>query len=202
MLTQLARRQVSLALLSGALTLTLAACESPGGRVSVLQGDTVSVRPGSTFAWAPGATPGQGDPRIDNDIIRGRIQNAVNSALTAKGYRQADAATADLLVSYHIGLQNRTDTQVSSFGGGMGPGPVACGIRGCVGGFGWGMYGAPMDVDVRNINYVEGTMMLDLTDRATGKLAWRATSQRRLDHADAEQATVNAIVADMVKSLP
>lgn len=201
MLNRPARRQFSLALLSGAVALTLAACESPGGRVSVLQGDTVSVRPGSTFAWKPGVTPGQGDPRVDNDIVRGRIQNAVNSALTAKGYREADASTADLLVSYHISLQNRTDTQVSTFGG-MGPGGAACGIRGCIGGFGWGMYGAPMDVDVRNINYVEGTIMLDLTDRASGKLAWRATSQRRVDHGDAEQATVNAIIADMVKSLP
>lgn len=201
MLANIARRQLSIALVAGALTLTLAACESPGGRVSVLQGDTVSVRAGSTFAWMPGATPGQGDPRVDNDIVRGRIQNAVNSALTAKGYREADASTADLLVSYHIGLQNRTDTQVSTFGG-MGPGGVACGIRGCIGGYGWGMYGAPMDVDVRHISYAEGTMMLDLTDRATGKLAWRATSQRRVDHGDSAQATVNAIVADMVKSLP
>lgn len=199
MLGKVTRRHVSLAALSAAFA--LAACESPGGRVSVLQGDTVSVRAGSTFAWKPGGSPGQGDPRIDNDIIRGRIENAVNSALIAKGYRQADPSTADLLVSYHIGLQNRTDTQVTTMGG-MRPGGVACGVRGCIGGYGWGMYGAPMDVDVRNINYVEGTMMLNLTDRQSGQLAWRATSQRRLDHSDADQASVNAIVTDMVRSLP
>lgn len=64
------------------------------------------------------------------------------------------------------------------------------------------MYGPPMDIDMRNINYVEGTVMLDLIDRASGKLAWRATSQKRLDQSDADQAGVNAIFADMVKSLP
>jgi hypothetical protein len=184
-----------------AASLALAGCAGPGGNVSVMQSDAVSVRPGSTFAWAPGARPGQGDPRIDNDIVQGRIQNAIVSALTAKGYQQvSDPASADLLVTFHIGLQNRTDTRVDTFGGG--PPPVACGIRGCIGGFGWGMYGAPMNVDVRNINYVEGTMMLDLIDRPSNKLAWRATSQRRLDHGDADPATVNAIVADMVRSLP
>ena len=181
-------------------SLALAACESPGGKVSVLQGDAARVAPGSTYAWAPGGQPGSGDPRIDNDIIQGRIKNAVDGALAAKGYRLADPSSATLLVKYHVGLQNRTDTQVDTFGG---PSPaVACGLRGCIGGYGWGMYGAPMDIDVRNVDYVEGTMMLDLVDRASGKLAWRATSQKRVDAQDADQAHLDAMVADMVKSLP
>ncbi|HEY9234196.1 MULTISPECIES: DUF4136 domain-containing protein [Phenylobacterium] len=198
MLPTIIRKHLSLALVFGALVV-LAACAGPAGRVSVLQSDTVGIRPGSTFAWKPDATPGQGDPRVDNDIIRGRVENAIVSALTARGYRQADPSTADLLVSYHIGLRDRTDTQVATTGGRP---PVVCGVRGCFHGFGWGMYGPPMDIDVRTINYVEGTMMLDLTDRQTGKLAWRSTSQRRVDQGDAAQATVNAIVADMVRSLP
>jgi len=193
-------KTTSLVLSLAASGLTLAACESPGGKVSVLQGDTVAVVPGSTYAWAPEGQPGSGDPRIDNDIIRGRIKNAVDSALAAKGYRQAESSAAALLVKYHVGLQNRTETQVDTFGR---PAPVvACGIRGCIGGYGWGMYGAPMDVDVRHVDYVEGAMMLDLVDRASGKLAWRATSQKRVDAEDADQANLNAMVADMVKSLP
>lgn len=185
-----------------AASLTLAACESPGGQVSVLKSDAVAVVPGSSWAWAPGAQPGSGDPRIDNDIIQNRVKAAVEGALAARGYRQvSDPASAALLVQYHIGLQNRTETRVDTFGGPT-RGPAACGIRGCIGGFGWGMYGPPMDVDVRNINYVEGTVMLDLIDRASGKLAWRATSQKRLDQSDADQAGVSAIFTDMVRSLP
>lgn len=185
---------------SAVASLALAGCESPGGRVSVLQADNVSIVPGSTYAWAPGAQPGGGDPRVDNDIVQGRIKTAVDTALQGRGFTlAADPSTATLLVQFHIGLQNRTETQVSSFGG---PGPAACGIRGCIGGFGWGMYGAPRDIDVRNINYTEGTLMLDLIDRASNRLAWRATSQRRMDQRDADQARANAIVADMVKSLP
>ena len=193
----------SLALAAGMATaaLGLTACESPGGKVSVLSNDAAPVRAGSTWAWAPGARPGSGDPRIDNDIVQGRIKTAVEGALAAKGYRQvSDPSSASLLAQYHIGLQNKSETRVDTFGP---PGPaMACGIRGCIGGYGWGMYGAPMDVDVRNIDYVEGTVMLDLIDRTSGKLAWRATSQKRLDQSDADQAGVSAIVTDMVKSLP
>ena len=173
----------SLALAAGltAASFALTACGTSGGNVSVLKSDSVAVAPGSTWAWAPGAQPGSGDKRIDNDIIQGRVKAAVEGALAGRGYRQVfDPSAANLLVQYHIGLQNRTETRVDTFGGPVG-GPAACGIRGCIGGFGWGMYGPPMDVDVRNINYVEGTVMLDLIDRASGKLAWRATSQKRQD---------------------
>lgn len=180
-----------------AACLPLAGCESPGGKVSVLTGSTPLT--GSTYAWAP-IQAGGGDPRVDNDIMRERIRTAIDTNLAAKGYRQVDAAQAKLLVSYHVGLRTGTDYSATSMGGPVGGG--ACGIRGCIGGYGWGMYGAPMDVDVRAINYTEGAVMLDLVDTASGKLAWRAISQKRVDEKDATQDGLNAIVADMVKTLP
>lgn len=179
-----------------ATCLPLVGCESPGGEVSVLTGQAPLA--GTTYAWAP-AQAGSGDPRVDNDIMRERIRTAVDTNLAAKGYRQVDPAQAKLLVSYHVGLQNKTDYSATSMGG---PRGMACGVRGCIGGYGWGMYGAPMDVDVRSINYTEGAVMLDLADAASGKLAWRATSQKRVDQKDGTQDGLNAIVADMVKTLP
>jgi hypothetical protein len=192
-------RIMAQALLAAAIAacLPLVGCESPGGQVSVLTGNTPLA--GSTYAWAPDGQPGTGDPRVDNDIIRERIKTAVDTNLAAKGYSQVDPAQAKLLVSYHIGLQNKTDYSATSMGG---PGGVACGVRGCIGGYGWGMYGAPRDVDIRSINYVEGAVMLDLVDAGSGKLAWRATSQKRIDQKDGTQDGLNAIVADMVKTLP
>jgi hypothetical protein len=194
-------RQVLRYAVLAAAAIALSACESPGGKVSVLSGNSAAVQPGATYAWSPTGQAGSGDPRVDNDIVRERIKTAIDTNLAAKGFRQADPATAQLLVSYHVGLQNKTDTQVSSFGPPVGGG-VACGRRGCIGGYGWGMYGAPQDIDVRHIDYTEGTMMLDLTNRSSGKLAWRATSQKRVDKGDVDQAGLNAVVADMVKSLP
>lgn len=83
----------------------------------------------------------------------------------------------------------------------MGPPPrTACGWCGCINGFGWGLYGAPCDI--RAINYTEGTLILDVIDRASNQLAWRATSQRRVNDRDAEQTRVDARVMDMTQSLP
>ena len=190
-------RQVLLAA-TAAACLAMAGCESPGGKVSVLSGQAPLA--GSTYTWAPDGQPGAGDPRVDNDIIRERIKTAVDTNLAAKGYRQVSPGEAKFLVAYHVGLQNKTDYSATSMG--APGGGVACGRRGCIGGYGWGMYGAPMDVDVRSINYVEGALMLDLIDTASGKLAWRATSQKRVDEKDGTQGGLNAMVADMVKTLP
>jgi hypothetical protein len=170
--------------------LTLGACESPAGKVSVLQSATASITPGATYAWAPltQREMSYGDPRIDNDIIRQRIRTAINTNLGAKGYQLVDApASAQLLVSYYVGLRNATDYRVDSYG-----------YYGY--GYGWGMYGPP--TDVRVINYTEGTLVLDLKDRTSGQLAWRVTSQKRIDQGDGAQEKLDAMIADMVKSLP
>jgi hypothetical protein len=181
-----------------ALAGALGACESPAGKVSVLQSSSTPLVPGSTYAWAPVDEHARAaaDPRVANDIIQERLRTAVDAAMGSKGYRlSSDPGTATLLVAYHVGLENKQETQVSSFGGG---GAVACGFRGCV--QGWGMYGPPM-VDVQNINYTEGTLILDLVDRASGKLAWRGTSQKRVAQ-DPTQERINAVLADMTKTMP
>ncbi len=195
--TRLAARIGLAAVALSALTLT--GCETPAGKVDVLQSSATSVVAGSTYAWAPVTSPTQRatDPRVANDIINQRIISAVDGALAAKGYRRVSSpGQATLLVSYYVGLEARSDIQSNN----MGPPPAAaCGFRGCVAG--WGFYGAPM-MDVETINYTQGTMILDLVDRASGQLAWRATSQRRVDSADADQAALNAVAADMLKTLP
>lgn len=177
----------------------LSGCETPAGDVSVLQSSTVAVTPGSTYAWAPiGADKQRGaDPRIANDIIQQRITSAFDSAMSAKGYRRvSDPAQATLLASYYVGLENRSEVRADSYAGApMG----ACGFRGCMGG--WGFYGAPT-LNVDTIHYTEGTVIFDLVDRGSGELAWRAMSQQRVDSSDAEQPALNAIAADMLKSLP
>jgi hypothetical protein len=176
----------------------LSACETAGGNVTVLQSSSVGVSPGSTWAWAPISEQARAaaDPRVSNDIIQERLRTAVDTALAGRGFRRVDdPAQAQILVAFHVGLQNRTETRVNTWGGSSG----ACGFRGCVGG--WGFYGPPQ-VDVRNINYTQGTLILDLMDRASGKLAWRATSDKRVDSSDATQEGLNAILLDMTKTLP
>ena len=174
--------------LAAAACLVLAACVSQGGQTSVFNGPAPLA--GSTYAWAPNAQPGSGDPRLDNDIIRDRIKTSVDTKLAAKRYMQVARPKAKILVAYHIGLRNTA------------AGAAACGRRGCIGGYGWGMYGAPTDIDLRSIAYTDGALMLDLIDASSGKRALRAISQQRADQKNASQDDLNAIVADMVKTLP
>jgi hypothetical protein len=181
-----------------AFAVILASCSGPAGRVRVLQGD-VSIIPGAPVAWAPLAQHEMqsGDPRIDNDIIRQRIRAGVENALIARGHPFVDDPNAaQYLVSYHIGLQDRQDVRVDSMSA---PGGVVCGWRGCVSGFGWGMYGAP--TNVRTVNYVQGTLVLELRDRASQQLVWQATSQRRVDERAGTQERINAALVEMTRSL-
>ncbi len=177
----------------------LAGCESPAGEVSVLQSSSVPIAAGSTYAFAPISDEARAhaDPRVSNDIIQERLRTAIQTALAAKGYREVgDPGQATLVVSYHVGLQQKQETRVDTFGGG---GVGACGFRGCAAS--WGFYGPPK-VNVQNIDYTQGTLILDLVDRGSGKLAWRGTSRKRINEGDADQAKFNAVLAEVTKSLP
>src|SRR5262245_6590007 len=110
-------------------------CAGAGGDVRVLEGDAAVAR-GASVAWAPLAARQieNGDPRIDNDLIRQRIGAAVETAREARGHRFVqDPSEARYIVSYHIGLQNRQDYRVDSMAA---PSGAVCGWRGCVGGYG------------------------------------------------------------------
>jgi len=180
-----------------AATLVTAGCASQAARVTVLTSDPTALIPGSTYVWAPQPAGATMDPRLANDVMNQRLRTAVDQALAAKGYRQvSDPAGAALQVAYFAVLQDQQAMAVDRWGGSSGPG---CGLRGCIDG--WGMYGPPMG-NVSSINYTQGALIVDITDLKTGRLAWRATSEKRVDHADATQAGLNSIVTELTRDLP
>jgi hypothetical protein len=154
-----------------AICLPLVGCESPGGKVSVSP---------ARRRWPARPTPGRRPGRKRRPARRQRhharahpdrdrhqpgrqgLPPGRSGPGQAAGLLPCRPAEQDRLLGHQHGS----------------PGGMACGVRGCIGGYGWGMYGAPMDVDIRSINYTEGAVMLDLVDAASGKLAWRATSQK------------------------
>lgn len=193
--TRVAARLAGVLLVSGALV----GCASAGSGASVSASSGAAVTPGSTFAWAPADAAAQAaaDPRIADPTFQSRLQQAIETALSAKGYRRADdPKSAQLLVAYHVGLQPKTATTVRQT---VDPRYGSCGYYSCV--QSWGVYGPP-SVDVRRINYTEGRLVLDLVDAASGKLAWRAVSTKRVDHDQASQETLNAVLSDTTRSLP
>lgn len=155
-------------------------------KVSVIQSPSAALVPGATFALAP-AGMGSSDPRLNNDIVEARLRTAIESSLAARGYRMvSDPAQASLIVSYQAELQDKAEVRLQGRGG-------FCGIRiGCI----------QPDYDVNNINYTQGTLMIDLREAKTGKLVWRATSDKRVKSKDASQEKLNKALLEMTKSLP
>jgi len=142
---------------------------------------------GSTFAWAPVPAVGIGlpDPAIANEITANRLQAITESALTAKGYRQIGSPEqADFLVSYTIGMLPMSDADISTSG---------CDSPVCA---------APSNASLDTSIHTEGMLVLDLTERQTGRLVWRATSKKRVSGKDVSDKKLAALLRQMTKSLP
>ena len=177
------------------VALPLVASPAFAEKVNVLS-DAPATGLGSSYAWTATAGMVGSDPRIDNDIVQTRMQNAINSAMAVKGYHLADTASADILLTYHIGIRDGSETQVNT----MPSGPMMCGRFGCGGGYRWGYYGAP-EVSAREIRYAEGSLMVDVHDRVSDKLVWRAVYDKRLN-GKGEQKTFDKAASTTLKSLP
>jgi hypothetical protein len=54
---------------------------------------------------------------------------------------------------------------------------------------------------VRDTDYIKSTMVLEITDRSSGRVAWRAMSQRRVYRYNETQKSFNAIFADMANAV-
>lgn len=170
----------ALAIVSGALPAS--------AKVTVDQAFSPALTRGSTFAWAPTPAVGVGipDPMIANEITAERLRSLTESTLAARGYRMvADPAEADLLISYTIVMLPEADAELSSSGSGC---RAFC--------------DGPGDIKLDARRYTRGTLVLDLTERASGRLVWRATSDKRVTPRDASQAKLTAVLREMTKSLP
>ena len=161
-------------------------------KVVVDRDSTIPIPPGSTWAWGPKPSesgPAELDPRVNNSIIHGRVKRSVEAVLAQKGFRQVDdQQTADFLVYYRIGVRDARQivTQTTPMGGGGG----------------WGYYGAPPIVTSREVTYTEGSLMIDLVQRATSKLAFQAIGlDQDVTQADSTDEKMTRTVARMLRDL-
>jgi hypothetical protein len=172
---------------------TMIAGTAAEAKVVVVQTASPALAPGSSYAWAPtnSAVVDRTNPALANEVTGQRLRIAIETALSGHRYvKSGQPITADLGVSFHVVLKEKQETRVTETGG-----AVFCGWRGCL--RRW-----PIGATVTEYNYTQGTLVIDLVDRNTGELVWRAASEKRVSANDVSQARLNAIVADMMKSLP
>ena len=147
------------------------------------------------------------NPMQLSDIQRDRIDEALSYALTNRGFQMVtDTANADLLLSWTLDTQNKTDVrtyQTPTMGMGMGRG---------YGGYyrGYNRYSvyncwncSPTRTEVSVQNYTQGTFIVDLIDPTLKKSVWRGVTQSRLKGQHSEdQGKYNAAATAIFASFP
>lgn len=111
-----------------------------------------------------------------SDMQVERIDNGIRNALSTKGYALTDdAAEADLLISWHLVTQFKTDvdTHDSGFPLGWYHGYNRYSMYNC-----WGCIGPRTEVVSRN--YTDGTFIVDMIDPALERSVWRGVVNSRL----------------------
>jgi hypothetical protein len=119
-----------------------------------------------SYAWAPAETESAKDPRVQNDLLEGRVHESVDAELSEKGYRlAAEGKKPDFWVTYHAGVESKVDVttvqQVYPYYRGYSH---------------WGGYS-----ETYVTNYDEGTLILDVIETKTEKLIWRGSAQARVN---------------------
>ncbi|HEY3698726.1 MAG TPA: DUF4136 domain-containing protein [Spongiibacteraceae bacterium] len=145
----------------------------------------------ASYAWMPHPA-NKVDPMIDNDLVAGRVQRAVDDQLAAKGLSLAKSeADANLLVTYHIGEEDKLD--INSFHSNFGYYPC------------WRCWGPGFDSDVWVTQYTQGKLIIDLVDAKTKQLVWRGIASRRVPSFDSPQERdkyIRESVAAIFKKFP
>ena len=129
-----------------------------------------------TFAWMPPRTNPYESP---NPLVVQRAHDAIQAALTAKGYQLVnEPAAADFVVDFTIGSRERTD--IRSY-----PAPYA---GPWFGGYSywWGAQYWGSEVNVRQ--YREGTLSIDIFEGHTRRPAWHGWARKALTREDIEHS--------------
>jgi hypothetical protein len=123
-----------------------------------------------TFAIRDGQLNSK-NPALNSELVKKRIQAAIERNLTAKGLTVVASGRSDLNVRYHFGSARKA--QVETYPAGW---------------RGWG-------TRTVRVPYTEGTLVIDLRDGATRSLVWRGIA--REDKGDA--AKIQGKLDDMVR---
>jgi hypothetical protein len=148
-----------------------------------------------------------GDSSGDNpiplsDMVRDRIDLALQTALTKKGYVVVeDASMADLLISWHVVTRDKTDvrTYQTPAMGGMGYARYGGYNRYSM----YNCWGCMSQTEVSVQNYTEGTFIVDLIDPKLKQSVWRGLIQDRLKgEMGRDQEKYNAAADNILASFP
>lgn len=121
-----------------------------------------------SFAWLDDRSGVEGDRADVSSLLDQRIRSAIEADLLGKGLALADQTSADVLVSYHLGVEQKLDVNTIHTGYGYGYGYRR--------GYGYRGVGTTTTVD----QYEEGTLLIDLIQPGDKQLVWRGSGRARV----------------------
>lgn len=188
---------VRLALISAA---ALAAAGCAPLRVQTDYNPQAPIAQMGTYRWDTQADATDGHPAVHSALVAARIQRAVDSTLQQMGYQQVTDGTPDFTVTYRIDTERKTRVDP-----GYGYGSYSFASFGHFGSpyfgyshspFGYGSsYGGGAVTE-----YVEATLVLDVTDARTNELIWRGWGSERLGR-NPKPADVREFVEEAVAKI-
>lgn len=141
-----------------------------------------------TWSWQSSTPQVTGNPRLDDPLLHGRIQTAIEKSLGEHGYQRVSSGRSDFQVAYHVALQQKLDARTIY----TGYGPYR----------GWyGVGGPETIVD----SYDLGTLLIDMINPATNNVIWRGSGQSRVQEVktpEEREARVQDAVERILKQFP
>ncbi|MBV7316612.1 DUF4136 domain-containing protein [Shewanella sp. NIFS-20-20] len=167
-------------LLMAVMVLALSACSSV--QTSWDYNPEVNFSGFTTYAWVT-QSGDESQYHLDG-LMDERVRSAINNDLAAKGLTQTSQPEAQLLVNYLTKVDTKVD--VDTFTNYYGYNPYYS-YYGPGWGWGnpWGPGSASTQTQVRE--YDVGTLIVDIVDKATGKLIWRGSLSNIIRDKDTPQ---------------
>ncbi|HEA50822.1 DUF4136 domain-containing protein [Marinobacter antarcticus] len=168
-------------LLAAFVTLAMSGCAS-----NVVTDYNSAAAFGNYSSWA--FAPDAGNSSFVS-LDGNRIQGAIERELSLKSLRKVAEPEADLLVNWQITDVQHLERSGLGLGFGFGTGH-----------FGWGLSAPP---PVREVE--EGKLVVELVDKSTEKVVWRAASRRYLNENQSPETRsklIDEVVAEMFTRYP
>ncbi len=125
-------------------------------------------------------------PFVRNSLLDKRIRAAVNRNLEARGFRDMEGGESDFRLNYHVTFKDKLVGSGSDFG---------YFHRYYRGGFSSGFHWS-----VRQ--YQEGTIIIDIVDRAEDQLVWRGWLSSRNLYGNYDEAVISSAVDNILRHFP
>jgi hypothetical protein len=149
------------------------------------------------YAWSEQEKKINQDPLVDNDLMYGRIIDAVDTELMKRGFKLAEKdESADFFVGFHVKAEEKF--HVSSFDSWYAE--AACWPR-C---YRYDHFSNHYRDDIDLWQYKQGVFMVDIIEPITDRLVWRGmVSKRLVNGAPTQRAEyINEVIESIFTQFP